>query len=243
MILTVGICDDCSEHADLLEKYISGYQVENKLRIIKSTDPQRFLQIAQEEKLRLVFLDIDMNRMDGIELGKKIKAMDADTVIIYVTAHEKYALEAFRVRAFHYLVKPVTKEKVSAVLTEAMAFIRRTGRTDTGKVFTVRRKGETVSLRMDDIACFEKTGHKIRVHAAGRIEEYYDNFVRLIDLIDKDNFIQCHQGYIVNVTKIRAFRDKTLFLEGGLEVPVSRTFSEKVREALSKRLFAGKDEA
>lgn len=241
MMLTVGICDDCPEHAALLEKTISGYQCGDTLRIVQSTDPHRFLAIVQEEAPRLVFLDIDMNGMNGIELGEKIKAMDADTVIVYVTAHEKYALEAFRVHAFHYLIKPITQDKVTSVMAEALAFIKRNKSPGSENNFIIQRRGETISLNFDDISYFEKIGHKVRVITANGCEEYYGNFTRLVEQFDTAQFIQCHQGYIVNVPKIRAFRNKTLFLEDGFQVPVSRTCLEKVRIALAKRLFAGKD--
>jgi DNA-binding LytR/AlgR family response regulator len=243
MILKVGICDDFAAHGALLKQYIEGCQEGDALQVFAETDPRRFLERVMAERPRILFLDIDMDGMDGIELGEKIRAIDADTVLVYVTAHEKYALEAFRVRAFHYLIKPLEREKVSIVLDEALAFIKKSSTAAPGMVFTVQRKGETVSLPMAGIACFEKVGHKIRVRAGNHCEEYYGNFIQLMTQIGNQDFIQCHQGYIVNVGKIRAFRDKTIYLDDGNLVPVSRTYAEKVRDALAKRLFAGKDKA
>lgn len=240
MKLTAGICDDCAEHAALLEKYIRDYQSADSLRIVQSTNPLHFLDLVRNENPHFVLLDIDMNGMNGIELGERIKELNSNTIIIYVTAHEKYALEAFRVRAFHYLVKPITKDKVSAALTETLAFIKHNRRPEAEKMFVVQRKGDTVSLSMDHICYFEKTGHKIRVISVNGCEEYYGNFTKLIEQIGTDDFIRCHQGFIVNVAKIRALRDKTLFLCEGLHVPVSRTFMENVRKSLANRLFAGK---
>ena len=241
MKLTVGVCDDCAEQVQLLKRYLESCQDDDDLDIITATEPQRFLEMTRNERPRLVFLDIDMEGLNGIELGGKIKENDADAIIVYVTAHEKYALEAFRVRAFHYLIKPITKEKVAAVLAEALAFIGKSGGGEPENTFALQRRGETITLPMRSIVCFEKLGHKIRVHTTAGCEEYYSNFTQLMMQIGHGDFIQCHQGYIVNVGKIRAFRDKTLFMENGLQVPVSRTFAEEVREALAKRLFAGKD--
>jgi two-component system LytT family response regulator len=227
---------------DLLKLYLGGRRGEDELTFVSATEPRCFLEQARTQRIDLAFLDIDMAGMDGIELGGKLREMHADTVIVYVTAHEKYALEAFRVRAFHYLVKPLTRDKVLEVLSEALAHIRRGGRTaKLEEAFTLQRKGETVTLRMGDIACFEKMGHKIRVHTAGGYEEYYGNFTGLTGRLDTQDFIQCHQGYIVCVAKIRIYRDKTLFLDGGLKIPVSRMFAEKVRAALARLLFSGRE--
>lgn len=144
-------------------------------------------------------------------------------------------------RAFHYLLKPLTKDAVANVLSEALKVIQ-AELPKPRRMFKLQRRGATVQIPYADILCFEKTGHKIRVHMAGSTEEYYGNIADLLAQTCNEEFIQCHQGYIVNISKIRAFRDKTLYLDGGVQAPVSRSFADAVRDALSKRLFsAGED--
>lgn len=240
MQLAVGICDDCEMHAELIEQYLNSNKGEDSFSIIKSTDPEDFFKKIEFQRPNLVFLDIDMEKMNGIQLGEKIKGLYKNIVIIYITAYEKYALEAFMVRAFNYLIKPLTKETFMKALEEALALIKRNNNSP-DKIFTIKKKGETTSLRYNEIIYFEKIAHKIRIYTLRDIREFYDNFTSLIEIINPDDFIQCHQGYIVNVEKIRSFRDKTLYMDGGLKVPVSRTFTENVHIALAKRLFDGKE--
>jgi DNA-binding LytR/AlgR family response regulator len=134
-------------------------------------------------------------------------------------------LEAFRVRAFHYLLKPLTAEKFAQVFQEAVALFKRNAMERPGKKsFTVHRKAEIISLDYDDIDYFEKMGHKIKVHTGEREIEFYGNFIKLLDEIDLDFFAQCHQGYIVNIDKIQGYRDQTLSLKGNLWIPVSRSY-------------------
>ena len=85
-------------------------------------------------------------------------------------------------------------------------------------------------------------GHKIKIHTRERDYYYYDNIVNLLSTIGSDAFIQCHQGYIANISQIRGFRDKTLFLSDNAELPVSRTYADAVKNILAERLFAGKDD-
>jgi len=242
MTLTIGICDDYLEQVQLLLKYLDSCRDQNEFRIIEATEPQGFLMKMEADRPQLVFLDIDMGEMNGIQLGEKIKTLYEDTVIVYITAYEKYALEAFRVRAFHYLLKPLTKEKFNHVLEEAIQFIKRDRVPNQDKIFTVQVKGEIICLKYSEIYYFEKSGHKIKVHTQKCDIYYYSNLYGLLEEIDADSFIQCHQGYIVNVDKIRGFREKTLFLDGNLQLPVSRSYTENVKEMLAKRLFAGKEE-
>lgn len=241
MTFIIGICDDWPEQIELLVQYITNYQGEDEFAIVKSTNPEDFLKMLELNAPQLVFLDIDMGEISGIQLGEKIKALYKDTIIVYITAHEKYALEAFRVRAFHYLLKPLTVEKFNHVLAEAVRFIKKDSESKPVKTFAVQTKGEIICLPYSDICYFEKIGHKIRVHTVTRDIYYYGNIIKLLAEIDTDTFIQCHQGYIVNVDKIRGFRDKTLFLDGNLQLPVSRSFTGKIKELLARRLFAGKE--
>ena len=238
---TIGICDDCAEQVEVLKQTIIGLYGGEAFEFVTAVNPYAFLELAIQYKPALVFLDIDMAGLNGIALGEQIKAARADTVIVYVTAHEKYALEAFRVRAFHYLLKPLTKDAVANVLCEALKVIQ-SARAKPRHMFTLQRRGATVQIPYADIFCFEKTGHKIRVHMAGGTEEYYGNIADLLLPTGNEEFIQCHQGYIVNISKVRAFRDKTLYLDGGVQAPVSRSFADSVRDALSKRLFAAGEE-
>lgn len=241
MTFTVGICDDNPEQVQLLRQYLNSYQSEDEFNIIEATEPKDFLVKIEASKPQLLFLDIDMGEMSGIKLADQIKASNEEAIIVYITAHEKYALEAFRVRAFHYLMKPLTREWFHQVLEEALDFMRSNQEKKTEKTYTVCIKGEVISLKYSEIYYFEKIGHRIKVHTKTRDIYYYKNLYSLLDIIEADAFIQCHQGYVANVDKIRGFRDKTLMLEGDISLPVSRSFVEKIKEMLAKRLFAGKE--
>lgn len=241
MTYTVGICDDNPEQVQLLQQYLDSYQSFGEFNVVESTEPEEFLVKVKENKPQLLFLDIDMGELNGIKLGERIKESCEDAVIVYITAHEKYALEAFQVRAFHYLLKPLTKEKFYQVLAEALSFVKRNQEKKTEKTFAINTKGEMINLDYSEIFYFEKIGHRIKVHTKTRDIYYYDQLRNLLNIIEGDTFIQCHQGYVANADKIRGFRDKTLMLDGNIKLPVSRTFVEKIKEVLTKRLFAGKE--
>jgi len=240
MTCTVGICDDCIEQVNLLAGFLKGCGEYGGFRVIHASEPKAFLGALGTYRPDLVFLDIDMEGMNGITLGEKIRELYENTIIIYITGYEKYAFEAYQLRAFHYLLKPVTEERFRQVLREALAYLQKE---DAGKnmTFSVWNKGEMLNLPCRDICYFEKIGHQIKIQAVSREIAYYDNFNSLLAKLDGDTFVRCHQGYIANVDKIRAFRDKTLFLDGSIQLPVSRTFAEQVRETLKKHLFAGRE--
>lgn len=141
------------------------------------------------------------------------------------------------------MLKPVTKEKFNQALEEALRRISKDRENRPEKTFSIQVKGEMICLNYSEIFYFEKTGHKVKIHTKNRIIYFYEKLYNLLEEIDCEYFIQCHQGFIANVDKIRSFRDKTLFLDGNLQLPVSRSFVKNIKEVLAKRLFAGKEES
>lgn len=242
MTYTIGICDDCTQQVELLAGFLKGCGEYGEFHIIHASKPEDFWEKLKIDRPELVFLDVDMDGMNGIVLGEKIRALYENTVIIYITGYEKYAFKAFGLRAFHYLLKPVTKEQFRQVLSEALTYIQKEDAGKTDRKLSVQNKGELLTLPYRDIWYFEKIGHKIKIHELSREVYYYNNFSSLLAELGGDEFVQCHQGYIANVDKIRAFRDKTLFLDGNVQLPVSRTFAEHVRDVLKSHLFAGREQ-
>lgn len=236
MTMTIGICDDNPAQLDLMNAYLQSSNRAGNLKVFGSTDPAAFLDLVKVKQPQLVFLDIDMGEINGIDLGAEIKALDEDVVLIYVTAHEKYAVKAFSVRAFHYLLKPLTRASFEQVLDEGIKQVEKLAGKRGGS-FVVKTKGEVARLKYGEIACFEKVGHRIRIRTAERDYFYYGNFTGLLAQLEEEFFVQCHQGYIANISKIRAFRDRTLFLNGGISLPVSRSYTDQVKRVLSVRLF------
>lgn len=236
MAIAVGLCDDNPMQIEVLEGYLRDCAWAGRLDVYSSTDPAGFLEMVRDKRPEVVFLDIDMGETSGIQLGEAIKALDAGVVLIYVTAHEKYALEAFGVRAFHYLLKPLTKEAFDRALGEGLRHLEKSAVKEE-PTFTLRTKKEVACLRYEEILYFEKVGHKIRIRAGERDYFYYGNFKGLLVQLDAGFFVQCHQGYIANVAKIRGFRDKTLFLGKGISLPVSRSYCDAVKNVLAERLF------
>lgn len=241
MTIKIGICDDNPQQVQVLQFFLTQKQLKD-LAVVHATDPNEFLIKLKADKPHLVFLDIDMPGMNGMQLFEQIKAMYSEVLVVFITAHEQYALEAFRLRAFHYLLKPITQMTFERVLNEALLRIKQDNASKPDNVFSVQTKGEMIRLRYNEIRYFEKIGHKIVANTESRSFTYYDNFANLLHSLQDGDFVQCHQGYIVNADKIRSYRDKTLFLDGNIELPVSRSYAEKVKETLARRLFASKEE-
>jgi DNA-binding LytR/AlgR family response regulator len=240
MQVIIGICDDNLAQLELVSEFTARCLSGTAYSLICSTDPEDFLIRLKAAPPQVVLLDIDIPGMNGITLGKKIRLLYPGAVLIYITAHEEYAYEAYQVRAFHYLLKPLTLEKFRVVLTEALDSLKNEKPAEPERTFSVQLRGEMLRLPYSDILYFEKVGHKIKICTAARDIFYYGQLYDLLNTLEPSQFVRCHQGFIVNLDKIRSFKENTLFLDGNISLPVGKTYVDTVRSTLARYLFAGK---
>lgn len=238
MSYKIGICDDNYSHIIVMDHYLRRYFKASEFSLIKSNNPLLFLEEVKEDKLDCCFLDVDMDPVSGIDLARDIKAFRKDVVIIFVSAYQNYAFDAFGVRAFHFLLKPLKYEDFEKVMDLLVKELdQKQVNKEVKKKYHINTKKESYYIEPDDIQFFEKIGHKIRLRTESKEITYYGTFTELLKDLDTTSFVQCHQGYIVNIDKIRRFSGHALYLNGEKTIPVSRSKESIIRHALENKLF------
>ena len=236
MTYRLAICDDEEALRIILESYIREIFQEVHMQVVVESyeNPMELLGEIQKDSMQydMIFLDIDMPRMNGIELGKKIKDANEYIFITFVTAYEKYALKAFEADAFQYMLKPVKKSQLKEVLRKAHRLSIKMSKEDQ-EFITIRDGQKVIKVFYKDILYFEKYKNKIKILC--ELHEYtvYLTFRELKEMIKEGPFIQCHQGIMVHQEKITEFKgNKTLILNNSYSIPVSRSYTKEVKDIL-----------
>jgi two-component system LytT family response regulator len=236
------------------------------LRLLLARDP-RFALVAEcahgEQAIDavtthgpdLLLLDVQMPGMDGFGVLRAIGST-AVPAVVFVTAFDRYALEAFETHALDYLLKPFTDERCASVLDRVDARLReRTqaaagrrlaalladGRTRTAPgQLIVRDSGRTIVIPYDDIVWIEAEDYYVRVHARGRRTLVRLTLKRLAEDLDPERFLRVHRSAIVNLDCVReveplASGDQRLVLSDSTELRVSRTHRARLEAALERR--------
>lgn len=204
-------------------------------------DPLDAFESIKSLKPDVVFLDIEMPVLNGIELARRIAGYDSQIQIVFVTAYEQYALKAFEVSAVHYLLKPLTQEKI----TEAVKRVHRvkqmnkakgdigkpliTGdRTEAADRICVKDRDETIIIKIDDILYLKSEGGKTVVVAKKGSYVSRTGLQNWESKLKKFDFIRCHRSYIVNANYIKKMihvlgEYKELILDYcDVNIPISR---------------------
>lgn len=232
----VAVCDD---HKGIREAMVG---------CIMRWNPQIYVDVysSGEELLehykpyQAVFLDIDMGGINGIETGQRIRGMDKETKIVYLTAYGDYVSGAFGVHAFQYLLKPVREKEIHHVLDEIFQYSKTQKSTpilefETGKGM--------VCLPVDQIYYFEYESRRVQI-VTDR-ENYYmkDKIGTVLERMNGFGFSMPHQSFVVNMLHVKKVKGFDICLDNGMVVPLAQNKQKKWKQELvsyfSDRLEAG----
>lgn len=166
----------------------------------------------------MVFLDIQMDGLDGIETAKRLKSKYKDTVLIFVTGIKEYVFKAFDVAAFHYLLKPINERKFAEVFRRAEMEIQEKRKSKGQKLF-LKNKG--LMLDQGDILYIESRGKKAAIHTLKEVIEIYAVMNELESQLS-ESFYRCHRGYLVNMAHIAEYDNESITLSNGDSVYLTR---------------------
>lgn len=228
-MVSIAICDDEEYMMMQLSSILSECMNQRKIKF------QLYQFYSGEELLKCnkrfdcIFLDIQMKELNGIETAKKLREKMSDSIIIFVTILKEYALEAFDVEAFSYLLKPVSIEKINQIVDRVMKNIVQ-------KDFLVIQKGIYCrKVEFSSIYYCEVIKRKIFVHTEKEIIDYYNKFEELENELSSD-FFCCHRSYLVNLAYVSRFDHTTVYLKNGEGIPMSRLRIQQFSKALIEYL-------
>lgn len=239
MELTIAICDDDKTHVDIIREYISRIDIDCDFKVIEAYSGEEVLELTKGNYLDIIFLDIEMKDLNGIETGKKIREQCEDTIIVYLTGFKDYALEAFQIESFQYIIKPITFDKFDTLMQKILVRLKEMKTyTDINKNLSIRTKQGIVYLKYQDIYYFERQGRKIYALARTGNYEFIDTLKSIMEHLDENIFLRCHQGFIVNIDKVLSISNNEIMLCNiGRTIPVSRKYRKDVLNALERKLF------
>jgi two-component system LytT family response regulator len=180
----------------------------------QAEDGKQALEIFERERPEVVFLDVEMPKVDGLECGRQIFDMDPTAVLIYATAHEQYMKQAFEVYAFDYLIKPFKVERVEETLERIRQRAQLRRESDGGRMEAAERRQmglaklmirhkEGVSLvDMEDIILVQREDRATVIYTVNDRIVTSEPLGELMERLDKRLFFRSHKSYIVNLAMV-----------------------------------------
>lgn len=170
-------------------------------------NPIDALKFLENNEVDIAFLDINMPGIDGINLGKIIHKLNTNMKIIFITAYREYGVEAFDIKAFDYILKPYSEERIKKTLEELL----KVNQKEENKVLknelinklAVSEDGKIIILSLEDIYYIEADEKECLVYTKNKIYTTKQKISKLEEVLSNKKFFKSHRAYLVNVDKIR----------------------------------------
>ncbi len=171
----------------------------------------------------ILFLDIQMKNMDGMETARKLRADRFRGSLIFITVLKEMVFQSFEVQAYDYLVKPVDKKQFEKTMDRLYTSMC----SASGDSLLVQKGYEGRIIPKDEIVFCEIIERKIYLNLAScEVVDYYERIENLETKLD-EYFFRCHRSYLINLKHLKGYKNGTAYMDNGKKVPVSRMRSKE----------------
>ena len=235
--MRIAICDDDKNDIQkltrLLEKYdekkhigFSVWEYESGTKLLKG--------MKDGDDADIVFLDINMDDLDGLTVAKRIREKLEDVPIVLVTAYLNYALDGYKVKASRFLIK----DDLENTFVECMDHICGELLRKSKDIMFSCVEGD-VRLKASDIVLVESSAHKSIIHLQDQSYQIYEKLETLEEKLKGFGFLRAHKSFIVNMGHIRSINSYVMTLDDGRQISVPKARYKQVRQEYA--LFVGKE--
>jgi two-component system LytT family response regulator len=224
------------------------------ITILEAKNGQEAASLIRDERPDVVFLDVQMPDMNGFDVVRQVGAA-AMPDVIFVTAHDHFAIRAFEINALDYLLKPVAEERFAEALNRARARLKRRG-DDSERIVSllqtlaspprtltrmaVRSAGRTSFVNLEDVRWIQGAENYVQLHTATTEHLVQMTIQSLLDLLDPDMFVRIHRSIIVNVRHISHIETGShgnydFTRNNGARVHSSRSYTDAIKKLISNR--------
>ena len=226
------VVEDNDSDAEQLISFLSTFGKENKevFEIVRFFDSQRFL--SGYESADIVFLDIEMPGIDGMTAARELRKKDADVTIVFVTNMSQMAIRGYEVRAFDFILKPISYKSFALRFSRILKVLRK----EEGKEIWIVNKDGRKKIRTTDVAYVEIMRHILVFHLGGEEIKATGTLLSLQQDLEGECFSMCNRCYFVNLAFVTAVQGPVCVLKDA-ELQISRakrkTFLKDLNEYIA----------
>ncbi len=185
-----------------------------------------------QKQFDIFLLDIYLPGQNGVDTARRIRGLDKNALLVFLTSSEDFYREAFDLYAFHYLIKPIRLDSLTEVLTRAADHI-----SAPEESLHIMSRGQNIMLRHADITYIDSSNHILHFHMQDGQE--YTSYGKLDEIqtqLASELFVRCHKSFIVNLIHVGKLSREGFHI-GNIPIPISRTYASCAKESYRTRLF------
>jgi len=227
----IAICDDEEKFVAKLQTLLNRYAAEKRLEIRVSTFKDGLELIENYPMdIDLTFLDIQMDRMNGLQAADEIRKMDENVSIIFLTSLTRYALEGYKYNATNYIIKPI---KYVRLKSEMDKWLAQNKKKENAYILVENDTGK-YKVFLNSLSYIETFNRNLMLHTDNDNIVSYRKMKDMESELEEHSFVRCHTGFLVNLFFVKRIEKLEIELINGERIPISQQKRKLVMEKLAQ---------
>lgn len=226
-MIKIGIIDDELLARKVLEDYCS--KIDNFELVISTGNPLEFINFIQQQELDLIFLDIEMPELNGMEV---LRSMVNPPKVILTTAYSEYALESYNYGVVDYLLKPIKIERFLKAINRVSTSKIASKNASNNEELQIKHDGLPVNIPFESILYIQSFGNYLKIFTDERMYLIQETLINITKVLS-ENFQRTHKSYITNLERVTKATKSHLFINDS-QVPVSAMYRVLVNQKLEE---------
>ena len=224
--MRVAICDDEKTMQKELEKLLDEYSRIRKtdISIDKFDNGHDLIKTLSEREYEIVFMDYQMQDIDGMETSRLIRNKNNDCIIIFVSAYPEIAVESYEVNTFRFIVKPINKEKLFKAIDDYLKSI------DYDNLLILKTHEGTWKIKMSDIIYAEAKGKHTIIRTTQKTFEIHIHLKKVEEKLSAEKFCRCQRAYIAGFAHINNHTNSEIFFDNGERAQIGKIYVVKFKK-------------
>jgi DNA-binding LytR/AlgR family response regulator len=229
MRIRIACCDDEPQCLEQFKAIITDWSasLSDTVEVVFFSDGQALLRGWNAlGPFHIVLLDIMMPGVNGYDIARRIRDLDDEVLLVFLTGIKEYVFRGYEVSAFRYLLKPIAGSKLADVLDRALERLRETG----GDRLMIRCGNELTCLSPEDLLYVECIKHYARIVTMGLESKCRSRMSDMEHALAGPTIIRCHRAYLINLLHAVRINDEDILMRDGKVIPMARSKRKEVRE-------------
>ena len=236
-MISVYLCDDnpvlLEKYQKILLKTAEKHNIRIKTKLFHHGEQLLFDLSEAPNEADIIYLDILMEPLNGIEAAKKLRNLGCRAEIIFLTSSEQYVFDSFEVSPMYYLLKEdTTVSKFEEIFLRAIGLLNKKQK----EVFVCESGSVVKQIPLDSISYFEIKNRVVTVHFEGGEFDFYSSMERLENELKDRSFTRTHRSFMINLKYVDRIEKDEITLVTGERIPLGTTYAKAIKLAFSKHL-------
>lgn len=231
--MRVAICDDERAMQTVLEKLLNEYSRMRKTDIFveKFDNGGELLKALNEREYEIVFMDHQMEGIDGMETSRLIRSRNNECVIIFVSAYPEVAVDSYEVNTFRFIVKPINKDKLFKALDDYLKSI------DYDNLLILKTHDRTWKIKMSDIIYAEAKEKHTIIRTTQNTFEVHIHLKKVEEKLPSEKFCRCQRAYIAGFSHIENHSNSEIYFDNGERAQIGRIYAAKFKKSFQEYIM------